>query len=400
MSDVTAIPEIRPREAAARAPRDSAPADHPLVQLTLTRFREFLREPEALFWVFIFPILLAAGLGLAFRNRPADVLKVATVTPELAQSLRQDKLLDVQQLSPAAAETALRTGKVALLAEPGAGGTVVYRYDNTNPEGRTARMLADRAVQRAAGRVDPVGSTDRLMREPGSRYIDFLIPGLLGMNLMGSAIWGMGFAIVDARRRKLMKRLIATPMPRHYYLLSFLFSRLIMLVVEVGFLLGFGVLIFKVPARGSLRSDIPFLWRFRPADRLQGKDDRGGLRPHEPGDDAHVDRLGRLLFGAALSRGDSAGDQGSAADRGHRRPARQYAARRRPAAGLRGDDGAVRLAGGVLSDCAQAVPLAVTAAAKPAADMTSPRSGNSRLTRAACSSASRSAQQSSITASR
>ncbi|HTQ56702.1 MAG TPA: ABC transporter permease [Bryobacteraceae bacterium] len=252
MSDVTAIPEIRPREAAARAPRDSAPADHPLVQLTLTRFREFLREPEALFWVFIFPILLAAGLGLAFRNRPADVLKVATVTPELAQSLRQDKLLDVQQLSPAAAETALRTGKVALLAEPGAGGTVVYRYDNTNPEGRTARMLADRAVQRAAGRVDPVGSTDRLMREPGSRYIDFLIPGLLGMNLMGSAIWGMGFAIVDARRRKLMKRLIATPMPRHYYLLSFLFSRLIMLVVEVGFLLGFGVLIFKVPARGSL----------------------------------------------------------------------------------------------------------------------------------------------------
>ena len=72
------------------------------------------------------------------------------------------------------------------------------------------------------------------MREPGSRYIDFLIPGLLGMNLMGSAIWGMGFAIVDARRKKLMKRLVATPMPRHYYLLSFLLSRLVLLVVEVG----------------------------------------------------------------------------------------------------------------------------------------------------------------------
>jgi ABC-type multidrug transport system permease subunit len=129
---------------------------------------------------------------------------------------------------------------------------VVYRYDDTNPEGRAARMLADRAIQIAAGRADPVPASDRLMREAGSRYIDFLIPGLLGMNLMGSAIWGMGFAIVDARRRKLMKRLIATPMPRHYYLLSFLLSRLIMLVVEVGFLLGFGVLIFKVPARGSL----------------------------------------------------------------------------------------------------------------------------------------------------
>jgi ABC-2 type transport system permease protein len=252
MSDVTAVPELRPREAAARAPRETALGDHPLVQLTLTRFREFMREPEAMFWVFIFPILLAAGLGLAFRNRPAEVLKIATVTPELAQSLRKDKLLDVQQLPATAAETALRTGKVALLAEPGAHGTVVYRYDDTNPEGRAARALADRALQSAAGRVDPVTTSDRLMREPGSRYIDFLIPGLLGMNLMGSAIWGMGFAIVDARRRKLMKRLIATPMPRHYYLLSFLFSRLIMLVVEVGFLLCFGVFVFKVPARGSL----------------------------------------------------------------------------------------------------------------------------------------------------
>src|SRR5579871_5314968 len=252
MSDLTAVPELRPREATDRMPREKGSADNALVQLTMTRFREFLREPEALFWVFIFPILLAGGLGLAFRNKPADVLKIATVTPQLAQSLKQDKLLDVQQLSPQAAEEALRTGKVALLVEPGANGAVVYRYDDTNPEGRTARMLADRAVERAAGRVDPVGASDRLMREPGSRYIDFLIPGLLGMNLMGSAIWGMGFAIVDARRRKLMKRLIATPMPRHYYLLSFLLSRLVMLIIEVGFLLGFGVFLFKVPMRGSL----------------------------------------------------------------------------------------------------------------------------------------------------
>jgi ABC-type multidrug transport system permease subunit len=225
---------------------------HPLAQLTLVRFLEFTREPEALFWVFIFPVLLAAGLGIAFRNRPADVLQIAAVTPQLAQALRQEKLLDVAELPAAAAAAALRNGKIALLAAPSAGGGVVYRYDDTNPEGRTARMLADRAVQRAAGRIDPVAATDRFLREPGSRYIDFLIPGLLGMNLMGSAIWGMGFAIVDARRKKLMKRLVATPMPRHYYLLSFLLSRLLLLVVEVGVLLGFGALVFGVPLRGSL----------------------------------------------------------------------------------------------------------------------------------------------------
>lgn len=227
-------------------------SNHPLAQLTLVRFREFTREPEAIFWVFIFPILLAAGLGLAFRNRPADVLKIAADSPALAQSLRAEKLLDVQEMTPTAGAGALRTGKVALLAEPGTGGAVVYRYDDTNPEARTARMLADRAIQRAAGRADPVAASDQLMREPGSRYIDFLIPGLLGMNLMGSAIWGLGFAIVDARRKKLIKRLVATPMPRHYYLLSFVMSRLVLLVLEVAVVLGFGYLVFGVPIRGSL----------------------------------------------------------------------------------------------------------------------------------------------------
>jgi ABC-type multidrug transport system permease subunit len=226
-------------------------ADHPLVQLTGVRFLEFLREPEALFWVFLFPILLAAGLGIAFRNRPADVLKVAAVTPEIAAALKQEKSLDAESLTAAAAEEALRTGKVALLAEPGPQGSVVYRYDDTNPEGRTAKLLADRAIQTAAGRADPVSASDQFLREPGSRYIDFLIPGLLGMNLMGSAIWGLGFAIVDARRKKLMKRLIATPMPRAYYLASFILSRLLLLVVEVGALLGFGSLVFHVPMRGS-----------------------------------------------------------------------------------------------------------------------------------------------------
>ena len=227
-------------------------ADHPLAQLTLVRFREFIREPDAVFWVLIFPVLLAAGLGVAFRNRPPDVLNVAAVSDGIASAMGQEKQLAVKELPPAAALEELRAGKVALVAAPGANGSVVFHYDNTNPEGRTARMLADRAIERAAGRVDPVAASDRLVREPGSRYIDFLIPGLLGMNLMGSAIWGIGFTIVDARRKKLIKRLIATPMPRSYFLLSFLLSRLVLLVLEVLVVIGFGVWVFGVPVRGSL----------------------------------------------------------------------------------------------------------------------------------------------------
>jgi ABC-type multidrug transport system permease subunit len=252
MSNATITPQQPAAEAIKKAPEAAAWSSHPLVQLTLVRFREFWREPEALFWVFVFPILLSAGLGIAFRNRPPERLTIAAVTPELARSLGNETLLAVEQFSPAAAEEALRTGKVVLLAEPRPAGGVVFRYDDTNPEGRTARMLADRAVQRAAGRQDPVPAADRVMREPGSRYIDFLIPGLLGMNLMGSAIWGMGFAIVDARRKKLLKRLVATPMPRHYFLLSFVLSRLLLLIVEVVAVLGFGVWVFGVPVRGPL----------------------------------------------------------------------------------------------------------------------------------------------------
>src|SRR6202049_5240403 len=132
MSD-NSIPAVRARAGEKKSPRENLLADHPLVQLTLVRFLEFVREPEALFWVFAFPILLATGLGIAFRNRPAEVLRIAAVTPELAQSLRQEKLLEVQQLDSQAAEEALRTGKVALLAAPGPRRRGGWRDDEHQP---------------------------------------------------------------------------------------------------------------------------------------------------------------------------------------------------------------------------------------------------------------------------
>jgi len=236
-----------------------------LYQLTLVRFREFLREPEAVFWTFVFPILLAAGLGIAFRHRPPDVMHVAVVagaadagheappSRELAAALGDSGSgLVAEVLDSAAGELALRTGRVALVVVPRDAKRMEYHYDPTRPDARTARLLADEALQRAAGRADPVAVAERKVSEPGSRYIDFFIPGLLGMNLMGSGIWGVGYAIVSARNKKLLKRLVATPMSRVEYLMSFLISRLAFLVLEVGALLGFGVLAFGVPARGPL----------------------------------------------------------------------------------------------------------------------------------------------------
>jgi len=222
-----------------------------LYQLTMIRFRLFLREPEAIFWIFVFPILLAVGLGIAFRNRPADVFQVGATTAQLTQALAADKGLTAATMNKADGTRALATGSILLLVIKTPDG-VSYEYDDTNPDARTARMVADRAIQTAAGRREAVHVENQLVHETGSRYIDFVVPGLLGMNLMGSAIWGMGFSIVESRQKKLLKRLVASPMPRWQYLASYLLSRLSMLVIEVVGFLGFARLIFGVPFRGSL----------------------------------------------------------------------------------------------------------------------------------------------------
>ena len=229
-----------------------------LAQLTLVRFREFIREPEAVFWTFLFPVVLAIGLGIAFRNKPADVIAVGVVrgsasSDTLSARLTRGGGLKVIALADEqAALRALRTGEVALVAAPTSDSTVAYRFDDTRPEGRTARFLVDDAVQRGAGRRDPVSVAEQKVREKGSRYIDFVIPGLLGMNIMGGGIWGLAFAIVDARRKNLLKRLVSTPMRHTHYLVSFVLSRFVFLVVEVIVIVGSAVLLFGVPVRGSL----------------------------------------------------------------------------------------------------------------------------------------------------
>ena len=222
-----------------------------LYQLSMLRFRLTLREPEAIFWVFIFPILLAVGLGIAFRNRPADVLQVGATTSQLTRALAADEGLTATTMDEQAGTRALATGSILLLAIQQPDG-VAYRYDDSNPDARTARLLADRAIQTAAGRREAVSSVNQQIHEPGARYIDFVVPGLLGMNLMGSAIWGIGFSIVEARQKKLLKRLVASPMRRWQFLAAYLISRLAMLILEVAAFLGFARLMFAVPFRGSL----------------------------------------------------------------------------------------------------------------------------------------------------
>jgi ABC-2 type transport system permease protein len=228
-------------------------------QLLLARLRELQREPEVIFWVFVFPLLLALGLGIAFRNKPADATPIAIISGPGAQqtlaqleSSPQNSLIHAEVVEQPQAMQGFRLGKYDLVVEAGPQGSVRYRYNPARPESVLSRAEVDAALQSAAGRKNVIPTTEVTSSEPGSRYIDFLVPGMLGMNTMNAAMWGIGFALVEMRQRKLLKRFVATPMRRTDFLLALMSSRLILMVIEVGLLLGFGALVFHMRILGSL----------------------------------------------------------------------------------------------------------------------------------------------------
>jgi ABC-2 type transport system permease protein len=253
--DVAAPPE---REIKAAEPRPGNKRWRACWELFLSRLKEMWREPEVIFWVFVFPVLLALGLGIAFRNKPAEVVHVVIVAgpgaaraEELLRPSPKNQSVRADVLPAADALNQFRLGKYDLVVTPRADGEFDYRYDPARPESVLARDAVDDVMQTAAGRKNVLRTSARASSEPGARYIDFLIPGLLGMNLMNSGMWGIGFALVDMRQRKLLKRFVATPMRRSDFLLALASSRLALMLPELFVLLGFGVVTFHMRVVGS-----------------------------------------------------------------------------------------------------------------------------------------------------
>ena len=235
---------------------DEATNPSPLRELIKTRLREFLREPGYVFWVFGFPLLMAIGLGLAFRSRAPEPPRIAVtdaVSAATASALSQSPRLHSERLSRADAERQLARTKVDLVVdqlEPGQ--PLVFKLDTAQEKSQLARAITDDVLQRAAGRRDVMAIDERHVSDKGSRYVDFLMPGLIGLNLMGSSMWGIGFNLVLARKRKLLRRYAVTPMQRSHFLLSYFFSRSLFLVMELGVLIGFGRLAFGAQIQGSV----------------------------------------------------------------------------------------------------------------------------------------------------
>jgi ABC-type multidrug transport system permease subunit len=235
---------------------DRGGAHHPLVELTLTRLREFVREPEALFWTFVFPIVMSIVMAMAFPSRGAQPVPVGIAEGDGAAALRASLAgvpgIALRDIPPGGEQRALREGVVHLIVVPT--DPPAYRFDAARTESRTARLVVDDALKRAVGRTDPWVAGEEPVQVPGSRYIDWLIPGMIAMGIMSNGMWGVGFSIVQARMRKLLKRMVASPMRKREYLLAQLLARLMFLAPEVAVPLVFGVLAFSMPINGSVAS--------------------------------------------------------------------------------------------------------------------------------------------------
>lgn len=226
---------------------------NPLLELTKARLREFFREKGLIFWVFGFPILMAVGLGLAFRNRPPERPLVAVIADRghpLAKALTESSAIQGERRSDVEALGGLARARYALVVDLRAT-EPVYRYDPMLPDARLARALTHAELEHAAGRRDVLTPSDQAQSIPGTRYIDFLLPGLIGMNVMGSSVWSVGYNLVVARKRKLLRRFAVTAMRHRDFLLSYFMARSLFLVLELIVLVAFGALAFGTVVQGS-----------------------------------------------------------------------------------------------------------------------------------------------------
>jgi ABC-2 type transport system permease protein len=226
----------------------------PLVQLTLARLREFIREPEALFWAFVFPVVMSVVMAVAFPAGGSTPVLVGIAPGPDATAVRGALAghadITVRDLAPGGEQRALREGEVHLIVVPTTPPT--YRFDPGRAESRTARLLVDDVLKGGAGRVDPWTAREEPQEIPGSRYIDWLIPGLVGLGIMSTSMWGIGFSVAQSRMRKVLKLLIATPMRRRDYLGAQMLARLVFLGPEVAIPIAFGIVALGMPMRGSI----------------------------------------------------------------------------------------------------------------------------------------------------
>jgi ABC-2 type transport system permease protein len=258
-----------------------------LRQLTMAQVRELIREPGVLFWGILFPILMSLGLGIAFTKKADIIRKVAVILPdrETVASDSSSNLIhfleiNCETLNPDDKEgyswkltlkdnklgnsiflfyemdwknamMMLKRGTVnVVLAENE--GQVVYHFDPMNSDAQLSYLKLNGII--GGGQI--VASEGNANIQPltvkGTRYIDFLVPGLITMGVMMSCMWGISYGIIEKRSKKLLRRLVATPMRKSHFLVALITVRIIMNFIESAVLFLFALIVFKIVIQGSI----------------------------------------------------------------------------------------------------------------------------------------------------
>jgi ABC-2 type transport system permease protein len=225
-----------------------------LIQLILVHFRNFFREPAILFWALVFPILMAWVLGIAFSSKGESQSTVyilnedsrLTGTRVFGQGTGNSFRIHFELKDQEQAVRAIKRGEISMYAKT-KGDSVIYYFDPKNAEAQILHLVIERELNNRAvaeSRIQPLDTR-------GTRYIDFLIPGLIALGIMNSCLWGISWTLIETRMKKLMRRMVATPMKRSFFLASHVVTRIILGGVETILLLLFAWLYFDITITGS-----------------------------------------------------------------------------------------------------------------------------------------------------
>ncbi len=246
---------------------------HPLIQLTIAHFKEYLREPGAMFWSFGFPVLMALGLGLAFSGKKEIVYGVGVIpsykagdtlvkTTLVNEVIPKDTLIKKRfesQYNKVSyyfyittwdrANLLMKRGNISAIVEE-KNNDMIMHCDPKNPEAELISIHLEGYFKNG----EPGFYKGKLkeMDTQGTRYIDFLIPGLLGLGIMMSVMWGVCYSLIEKRSKKLLRRMVATPMRKSHFLLAQWGSRIMMMAFESAFLLVFSIYFFDIEIQGSV----------------------------------------------------------------------------------------------------------------------------------------------------
>jgi ABC-2 type transport system permease protein len=229
-----------------------------LYQLILVHFKTFFREPAILFWAILFPIIMAWVLGIAFSGKGESV-RMVYVTGEYSQpeKITGEKVvgfetgnvfrIKFEKASEPDAIRAIKRGVISLYVE-GRGDSLVYHFDPLNPDAQLLHLLLEREL---AGAKNENAAVEPLETK-GTRYIDFLIPGMIALGIMNSCLWGIGWTLIETRMKKLLRRMVATPMNKSVFMLSQIITRIVLGAVETVLLLVFAYFYFGTVITGSI----------------------------------------------------------------------------------------------------------------------------------------------------